>query len=198
MCRLILHEALSGAWVKVKTTVTKSAILCSRPSGKSKQKNNNKNKNNWSILRNSTRWRVLFLRKFLPVFELCKRFAIPDWKNVPDITTKNTFPKFFSMCLGNIQYPWLKLRSVHNVNLNWLAKQSGARSFKVLYMKINTKVDRKPVRFFSNSVNLDSKSSSKWNLNDRTLGVITSQNNDLQDEIRYFVRSIYRTNQLNL
>ena len=52
------------------------------------------------------------------------------------------------MCLGNIQYPLPKLCSVHNVNLNRLAKQSEARSFKVLYMKINTKVDRKPVRFF--------------------------------------------------
>ena len=61
---------------------------------------------------------------------------------------RTLFLNFFSMCLGNIQYPLPKLCSVHNVNLNRLAKQSEARSFKVLYMKINTKVDRKPVRFF--------------------------------------------------
>ena len=66
------------------------------------------------------------------------------------------------MSLGNIQYQLLELCSVHDVTLNRLAKQSEAKSFGVVYMKtnvkINAKVDRKRARFFSNSVNLDSKS----------------------------------------
>ena len=111
---------------------------------------NNKNKNNCSILRISNRWRILFLRKFCQCLN-CVRdllYLIESGRLFQILQPRTLFLNFFSMCLGNIQYPLPKLCSVHSVNLNRLAKQSGARSFKVLYMKINTKVDRKPVRFF--------------------------------------------------